>query len=168
MNEFLELFGSVTVGTIVQWVIALGFLIMVFKKITEYLNKKLEEEAATRTRMEQILAATERLPDIERKINTLEQQQTENMRRLDKIEADAKRRERNSLRDRLLQSYRYYTSLEHNPLGEWTKLECESFCELYDDYVEAGGNGYVHLTKLWVNSNFLNCRNLSYMRQSAA
>lgn len=45
------------------------------------------------------------------------------MRRLDKIETDAKRRERNTLRDRLLQSYRYYTSADHNPLGEWTKME---------------------------------------------
>lgn len=144
MDEFISLFGDITLGTIIQLCIAVGFLIMVFKKITEYLNKKLKEEAETKKHMEEILAATKRLPEIEEKINSLEDQQTECMKRLDKIEMDAKRRERNTLRDRLLQSYRYFTSSEHNPNGEWTKMESEAFEELYNDYIEAGGNGYVH------------------------
>lgn len=146
MDAFLELFGGVTINTIVQWLIALGFLIMVFKKVTEYLNKKLEHDAETKRTMEGILESTGRLPEIEHKISALEQAQEENIRRLDKIEEDAKRRERNTLRDRLLQSYRYFTSNEHNPSGEWTKMESEAFEEIYADYIEAGGNGYIHLT----------------------
>lgn len=144
MDEFISLFGSITIGTVVQWIIALGFLFMVFKKITEYLNKKLAEEAETKQHMQEILEATQRLPEIEQKITALEQKQVESMQRLDKIESDAKRRERNTLRDRLLQSYRYFTSTDHNPFGEWTKMESEAFEELYNDYVEAGGNGYIH------------------------
>lgn len=144
MDEFVSLFGNITVATIVQWLVALGFLYMSFKKFKEYLDKKLTEEAETKQHMENILQATARLPQIEEKITNLEQQQAENIRRLDKIEADARRRERNSLRDRLLQSYRYYTSIEHNPMAEWTKMESEAFEELYRDYVDAGGNGYIH------------------------
>ncbi len=144
MDEFISLFGNITIATIVQWAVALGFLVMVFKKFKEYLDKKLKEEAETKQHMENILRATERLPQIEEKITNLEEQQAESMRRLDKIESDAKRRERNTLRDRLLQSYRYYTSTDHNPLGEWTKMESEAFEELYRDYVDAGGNGYIH------------------------
>lgn len=144
MDEFVSLFGNVTVSTIVQWIVAIGFLGMVYREITKYLKKKLEEEAETKKNMAAILDATKKIPDIEKKISSLESQQELILQRVGKVEEDAKRRERNTLRDRLLQSYRYYTSPEHNPYGEWTKMEADAFAELYEDYVEAGGNGYVH------------------------
>lgn len=49
MDEFVSLFGNITVATIVQWAVALGFLFMSFKKFKEYLDKKLTEEAETKT-----------------------------------------------------------------------------------------------------------------------
>ena len=60
------------------------------------------------------------------------------------MEEDAKRRERSKLRDLLLQSYRYYTDKERNPLGTWTSMEAEAFWELFKEYEDAGGNGYIH------------------------
>ena len=54
------------------------------------------------------------------------------------------RRERNKLRDKLLQSYRYYTDKEKNPSQTWTRMESEAFWELFRDYEDAGGDGYIH------------------------
>jgi chloramphenicol 3-O-phosphotransferase len=48
------------------------------------------------------------------------------------------------LRDRLLQNFRYYTNIETNPSQTWTRMEAEAFWEMFKDYEEAGGNGYMH------------------------
>jgi len=63
---------------------------------------------------------------------------------LAKMEETLDRRERNKLRDRLLQSYRYYTNLTTNPSHSWNRMESEAFWELFRDYEDAGGNGYMH------------------------
>ena len=70
--------------------------------------------------------------------------QQANSERLTQLETNINNRERNKLRDRILQSYRYYTSSQHNPLQQWTKMESTAFWSLFDDYEAIGGNGYVH------------------------
>lgn len=64
--------------------------------------------------------------------------------RLETMEETNKRRECNKLRDRLLQSYRYYTNINTNPSQAWSSMEAEAFWGLFRDYEEAGGNGYMH------------------------
>lgn len=61
--------------------------------------------------------------------------------RLTKTEEDTQRRERNKLRDRLLQNYRHYVNKETNPSHSWTQMESEAFWELFKKYEAAGGNG---------------------------
>ena len=60
------------------------------------------------------------------------------------MEKSTQRRERNKLRDRLLQNFRYFTSKEKNSMQAWTRMEAEAFWELFKDYEDADGNGYVH------------------------
>ena len=144
MDEFLAIFGDITVSTIVQWCIALGFLLMVFNKFKTYLDEKIKNDAKTADQMKTILKAVEKIPKIEERLEKVEEQQEASIQRLDKMEEDSKRRSRNSLRDRILQSFRYYTSPERNPLMQVTRMEIEAFNELYSDYITAGGNGYIH------------------------
>ena len=80
---------------------------------------------------------TKEMQDIK---NTLE----EHTKRLEKMEADSKKRELNKLRNTLLQNYKYYTSTDKNPLQAWTKMESEAFWDLFCDYEDMGGNGYMH------------------------
>ena len=47
-------------------------------------------------------------------------------------------------RDRLLQSYRYYTSTEKNPMGAWSEMEKEAFDKLFKTYERMGGDGLLH------------------------
>ncbi len=81
---------------------------------------------------------------LEGEISALRKSQEESMKRLVAMEEMTQRRERNKLRDLLLQNYRYYTNNEVNPSHSWTRMESEAFWELFKDYEEAGGNGYVH------------------------
>lgn len=53
---------------------------------------------------------------------------------------------RNELREKLLNMYRYYTSLENNPKQEWNEMEAEVFWDLFEDYESLGGNGFMHNT----------------------
>lgn len=64
----------------------------------------------------------------------------------DAFEAENRSHNLNKLRDRLLQSYRYYTSIEKNPLGAWSEMEQEAFDKLFKDYEALGGNGFMHTT----------------------
>ena len=64
--------------------------------------------------------------------------------RLVNIEEQERRRECNKLRDMLLQNYRYYTNKERNPSQSWTQMEAEAFWELFRDYEDLGGDGYMH------------------------
>lgn len=59
---------------------------------------------------------------------------------------ETKRLKCNELRDKLLNSYRYFTSLEHNPEQVWNEMEAEAFWHLFSDYEEMGGNGFMHQT----------------------
>lgn len=59
---------------------------------------------------------------------------------------DTKRLKRNELREKLLSSFRHYTSLELNPKQEWNEMEAEAFWHLFSDYEKLSGNGYMHST----------------------
>lgn len=59
---------------------------------------------------------------------------------------DTKRLKRNELREKLLSSFRHYTSLELNPKQEWNEMEAEAFWHLFSDYEKLNGNGYMHST----------------------
>jgi DNA repair exonuclease SbcCD ATPase subunit len=57
---------------------------------------------------------------------------------------DLERREKNSLRAKILNEYRLYTDSHKNPLLAWTEMEHHSFFKLVEDYESLGGNDYVH------------------------
>lgn len=60
--------------------------------------------------------------------------------RLDRLE----RREKNSLRQKILQEHRIFTDEHMNPMKAWTEMEHHSFFKLVEDYEDLGGNDYVH------------------------
>lgn len=57
---------------------------------------------------------------------------------------ETKRLKRNELREKLLSSYRHFTSEELNPNQEWNEMEAEAFWHLFSDYEQLDGNGYMH------------------------
>lgn len=62
--------------------------------------------------------------------------------RLDRLE----KREKNSIRAKLLDEYRLFTDETKNPLLAWSEMEHHAFFELVKDYEELKGNDYVHST----------------------
>ena len=135
--------------------LAAVFLGMTYKKIRDYLIKKYEAEKEKDKELKEALETVRKYPEyrqqsikiqekLENEIQELRKAQDEHTCRLLQMEENSQRRERNKLRDRLLQNYRYYTSKEHNPRQEWTRMESETFWECFADYENMNGNGYMH------------------------
>ena len=155
MDNFLQVFGNVTIGWVALAVAAIIFLVKVYKKIETYFSEKAISEKEKDTQIQEVIDQAKKYPtwhqqsvNIQRKftdaIDELKESQKETIRRLQSLEDEIQRRERNKLRDRLLQSYRYYTSTEKNPLKAWSEMEAEAFWKIFKDYEELKGNGYVH------------------------
>lgn len=155
MDEFIKLFGHITVGNIITLTLACVFLYKIYTKIRDFFVNKAEDDMHHKQEiLDMIDAVKELTKDRTEMINNQKAMQTQlvqlcsaqqaNSERLTQLETNINNRERNKLRDRILQSYRYYTSNQHNPLQQWTKMEASAFWSLFDDYEIIGGNGYVH------------------------
>lgn len=169
LDEFIHLFGDVTVLNIVEIVLAGVFLLFVYKQIKKFFqqkiveqNKRAEAEKVRDQQIKEALDAVHKYPEYRKQSIAIQQKleaQIDELKeihkdttsrlsqledRLTQMEEATNRRERNKIRDRLLQNYRYYVSRETNPSQSWTKMESEAFWELFREYEEAGGDGYMH------------------------
>lgn len=169
LDEFLKIFGDVTVLQIVELVLAGVFLFFIYKQASKFFKHKIEEQTkrteAEKLRDAQIKEALDEVhkypkyreqslkiqKQLENQITELKELHKDNVTKLNtmsetihRMEETETRRERNKMRDTLLQSHRYYTNPSTNPSGSWTRVESETFWELYSEYEAAGGNGYMH------------------------
>ena len=155
LDEFLTVFGSFTISDAVIVVLAFVFLYLIYKKVRDYLFKKHDLEQEKNAQLQEALGAVRKYPEyrqqsvkiqelLEGEIQELRTMVEEFSKRLIKIEEQNKKRECNKLRDTLLQNYRYYINEETNPSHTWTKMESEAFWELFKDYEDMGGDGYMH------------------------
>lgn len=143
LSEFIKVFGDIKIVNVIEWVIAIGFLILLLKNLQSYFEKKLAQDSETKKNTQKILEATDRIPQIEKKVDDLEKNQAVQMSRIESIENENKRRECSQLRERIMQSYRFQCDPTHNPRHEITELEHMAFEEAFEDYISAGGDGYL-------------------------
>ena len=162
LDEFLAVFGDITVSQIVVVALAFVFLFLTYKEIKKFVSAKIDEthrraeiENAYKKKIEESYDVTQKYPgyhqesiqirdSLKREIKEIRDCFGTVMQRLEEIEEQNKKRECSKLRDMLLQNYRYYTNACQNPSQSWTRMECEAFWELFREYEDAGGNGYMH------------------------
>ena len=162
LEQFLELFGNVTVTGIVTFVLAIFFGYRIYKEVVKFLDNKknlaIQKHEAEKKKDEQLKSVLEEVSkypeyreqsraiqkEFRDEIDGLRVTQQSIQDTLKNMQERQDRRERNKLRNKLLQSYRYYTDLEKNPSQSWTRMESEAFWELFKDYEDAGGDGYMH------------------------
>ena len=162
LEQFLELFGNVTVTGIVTFVLAIFFGYRIYKEVVKFLDNKknlaIQKHEAEKKKDEQLKSVLEEVSkypeyreqsraiqkEFRDEIDGLRVAQQSIQDTLKDMQERQDRRERNKLRNKLLQSYRYYTDLEKNPSQSWTRMESEAFWALFKDYEDAGGDGYMH------------------------
>ena len=162
LEQFLEVFGDVTVSHIVSWIFIGILLFKLYKQAEKFVNNEIEkrkkideEKRQERAKIEAAYCVTQKYPEyhqesieiraaLQKEIQELSDSIQAIMKRFEEIEERNKKRECSKLRDMLLQNYRYYTNVQQNPSQSWTRMESEAFWELFNEYEEAGGNGHMH------------------------
>lgn len=100
-----------------------------YKKQLAYRQQSLNKQANIDKQFSELVEKIEMLTEM---LNVQHEEQT--------------RMKRNELREKLLNSYRHYTSLEQNPEQVWNEMEAEAFWHLFSDYEQLNGNGFMHST----------------------
>lgn len=162
LDKFLAVFGDVTIADLTMVILAFVFLFLTYNEVKKYIDAKIkeqqehvEEEKDQKKKLEEAYSVTQKYPayhkesidirdSLKKEIQEIRDCFGTVMERLDEIEEQNKKRECSKLRDMLLQNYRYYTNKTQNPSQSWTRMESEAFWELFSEYEEAGGNGYMH------------------------
>ena len=155
MDSLMKLIGDyeidgIKVATFILLISAIVYLYKLYKKAKQLIIVKYEEETEkdkkineTYTRMEQYQEDQKKLLG---KIERMQEMQEKLSEQLHQIDEKTKKYELANSRDRLLQSYRYYTNRKKNPMQSWTELEKEAFFEVFGNYEDAGGDGFMHTT----------------------
>lgn len=166
LDEFLAVFGDITILDATKFLIAIGFIIAAYMKFKKYIKAKqdteIERREAEKLKDEQLAEALEgvrKYPEyrqqsieIQKQINKdlqglkerFESDMQDLKNRMEEIEDSNREREQHKLRDKLLSHYRYYTNPETNPTLSWTEMEADAFWKLASEYEKTGGNGDVH------------------------
>ena len=162
VDQFVSVFGDITLGELVTFALAIFFLYAIYKEIKKFNDakiaehqKRVETENAYKQKIESAYNVTQKYPtyhqesidirnSLEKEIQEIRECFGAVIKRLDEIELQNKKRECSKLRDMLVQNYRYYTNVQQNPSQSWTRMESEAFWELFREYEAAGGNGYMH------------------------
>ena len=162
LEEFLDTFGTLTVSIVVEIIIAVVGIIIAYKKLRDKIIGSYEERKQQKDDIKEALDGVRALPlyrqksleiqkslkDTDNKIletcQKIQNGVNENHRilneRLDRLED----RERNALREKILQMHRMFTSVKRNPMQAWSEMERDSFNELIKDYESLNGDGHVH------------------------
>lgn len=155
MDYFLQMFGNINFGTVIIFSVALfGFFTLCTKgymAIVKFhdrvqdknnsLNEVSEKTKKLETDLEEIVKTQN---SIISSIDKISEAQEFLSSQISEFEEVVKKQNLNKIRDRLIQSYRYYTNEERNPLRAWTEMEKDAFDRLFENYEELGGDGYIH------------------------
>lgn len=157
MDIFLQAFGEMKFGTVIIFIAALVvaaiFILKGYKALVKFhdmmqekdgtLTKVVEKSAELETELKNIVSTQSSIISSIDKISKSQENLTAQITSFEKV---MKTQSCNKLRDRIVQSYRYYTSVDRNPMQEWTEMEKDAFDRLFTDYENLGGDGYVHST----------------------
>ena len=162
LEEFLNTFGTLTVSIVVEVIIAAVGVFIAYKKLKDKIIGSYKERQQQKDDIKEALDGVRAMPNYRKQSLEIQKQLkasddkiletcqkiqdgvNENQRilneRLDKLED----RERNDLREKILNMHRLFTSKKRNPLQAWSEMERDSFNELINDYESLNGNGHIH------------------------
>ena len=162
LNEIKNIFGEFTVALLIEIIVAVIGIFISYKKLKDKIIGSYEERRQQREDIDEALEGVRAMPtyrqqslNIQKELKTADDKiletcnkiqdgVNENQRilneRLDRLED----RERNALREKILNMHRLFTSKKRNPMQAWSEMERDSFNDLIKDYESLNGNGHVH------------------------
>ena len=65
MEDFLRIFGNLTVADVVGWIVAIGFVWKIYQKIRDYLIDRHEAEVQRDKDLQEALQVTRKYPELQ-------------------------------------------------------------------------------------------------------
>lgn len=148
MEQFVKIFGHMTIADAVVFLAAMGFIVMIcvktYKAITKFHDEVQDRQSSIDTMSEALLKIKDTQDKIVDSINRIQEKQQDMETRQTAIEEGRRLRDINKLKDKLIQSANYYTSQQKNPMQKWSEMERDAWDALCQDYYKLGGNSWVH------------------------
>ena len=163
VTTICTVFVSLLVTLIFNKVVGLPKELKKQREIERMEKEKLKEENAERDRRLKVLEeAVNKYPTYREQSLQIQQQLKQsdvnilevcetiknnvilNGERMEARLSSLEKREKNALREKILDLYRKFTDDVLNPMSAWTDMERHAFFELVKDYESLGGNDYVH------------------------
>ena len=135
-EEFKALFGGITLWQVVEFGLAVGFALALYRKVKTYILERHDAEQERDEKLAQALDSINRYPqyraqslkiqdELRGEIAELRSSQQQTAQRLQKMDEEQKALKRNELRGKLLEAHRYYTGK-----GAWNAMEAVSYTHL--------------------------------------
>ena len=145
MDYLIKLLGDYSIGWAITVIAALVFLGLCYRKVEKYFSDKAIHEKEKNEQFKKVMDQINMNPtwhqqslEIQQQFKTSNAELKEGMEKqqekLDKIEKENTSRERSKLRDRLLQSHRYFTNTDKNPMQAWSEMEADAFWSMFKEY----------------------------------
>jgi len=155
LEQFLNLFGNMTILQVVEIILTIVFLVTLWKKIEKNANDRHDAEQRRDAELQEALDGVRMYPkyreqsieiqkQLESKFDVVHEMCINIIDRLDKMEEARRDSKRKELQATLLQNYRIFTDTIKNPMQAWTEMEANAFWEQFSEYEDNGGNGHMH------------------------
>lgn len=144
LEQINNTFGTLTVAFVIELIVAIVGIWIAYKKLKDKIIGSYKEREKQKEDIQEALNGVKSVDTLIETCNEIKQGVAENQRilneRLDRLED----RERNDLREKILNMHRLFTSKKRNPMQAWSEMERDSFNELIKDYESLNGNGHIH------------------------
>lgn len=144
LEQINNTFGTLTVAFVIELIVAIVGIWIAYKKLKDKIIGSYKEREKQKEDIQEALDGVKSVDTLLETCNEIKQGVAENQRilneRLDRLED----RERNDLREKILNMHRLFTSKKRNPMQAWSEMERDSFNELIKDYESLNGNGHIH------------------------
>ena len=150
MQYLLDIFKNISFTSVIIFVAAMCFLgnliIKAYKGIVSFHDSLQERDKLIKETSEGIKELKEEYTGLASQVTEILERQNEIEIKQNKIDEKNRKYNLHKIRDRLLQSYRYYVESTSNPARAWSEMEKEAFYGSFQDYEEMGGDGFMHTT----------------------
>lgn len=148
MEYISRLFNEVNIFTVITGIILIGASLKFVFELFEWIFKKfgIESKYAREKHNDHdlLIETANKVDKLINHVETVSENQEALKQKIDNIEEENIKYRQSDTRNELIKLYRYFTDKHSNPTRAWTRVEHDSFMQLYDVYSSNKGNSYVH------------------------
>lgn len=139
LKAFLQLDWVTVIVTLFLIVSVVTWSFEALSKFSVIVGKPLKWIRKSNIAQEELKKTIDTVHELDAKYESISSRIDDICSKLEQIQETENRSKLKELKDKLVQYYNTYT-----PKGCWTALESDAFWDLFNEYEQRGGDGYIH------------------------